>query len=59
MPIVTTPARRPVMPNILAMSNAWPLVMWSITVPSLILETRRVFFDIQATPAATSIEWGR
>ena len=40
MAMVMGPFSRPVIPRILTTSKAWPPLMWSITVPSLILETR-------------------
>ena len=40
MAMVIGPFSRPVIPSIFATSRAWPLVMWSMTVPSFIFETR-------------------
>jgi len=48
--INTIPLVRLVIPRIFTTSNACPPVMWSMTVPSLIFETRRVVSAIYGLP---------
>lgn len=48
--ISTIPLVRPVIPSILTTSSACPPVMWSMTVPSFIFETRRVVSAIGGLP---------